>query len=209
MFYLVKTPNWLQWLWPNYLWKMKESGKTIFLSFDDGPHPIHTPFVLDELKKYNAKATFFCIGKNVVQYPVVYRRIIDEGHAVGNHTFNHLKGRKCKDETYMKDIADAANFIDSKLFRPPYGSIKLFQAKLLTQNKYPYKIVMWTVLSGDFDKKLSKESCLENVLFKTGAGDIVVFHDSDKAAKKMRYALPALLKNLFERGYGFEKIKQF
>ncbi len=206
MFYFVKTPNWLQRIFPSMVWKMSALEKKIYLTFDDGPHPKHTSFVLDELKKYNAKATFFCIGNNVRLYPDVYRRIIDEGHSVGNHTFNHLKGRKTNDTVYINDIADAAKYIDSSLFRPPFGSVTKFQARLLQTMTKPYKIIMWTVLSGDFDNNNTKESCLKNVLSKTNNGAIVVFHDSEKAAEKMRYALPAFLNKFSKEGYLFEKI---
>jgi peptidoglycan-N-acetylglucosamine deacetylase len=206
MFYFVKTPLWLQKLFPKMIWKVNSNEKKIYLSFDDGPHPEHTVFVLNELKKYNAKATFFCIGDNVRLHPIVYKRIIEEGHSVGNHTYHHLNGKKTKDNVYIKDIEEAAKYIDSNLFRPPYGQIKKFQAKVLKEMKIPYKIIMWTVLSGDFDIKLNKEKCLENVLLKTTNGSIVVFHDSEKAAEKMRYVLPETLKCFSEQGFSFEKI---
>jgi peptidoglycan-N-acetylglucosamine deacetylase len=206
MFYFVKTPKWLQWLFPTMIWEMSALDKKIYLTFDDGPHPEHTIFVLDELKKYNAKATFFCIGNNVKLYPAVFKRIIDEGHSIGNHTFHHLNGKKSNDTEYINDIAEAAKYIDSNLFRPPYGRIKKFQSKLLQTMAKPYKIVMWTVLSGDFDNGITKERCLENVLFKTNNGAIVLFHDSEKAAEKMRYALPAVLHAFNEKGFLFEKI---
>jgi peptidoglycan-N-acetylglucosamine deacetylase len=206
MFYFIKTPVWLQKLFPKFIWAMNKEEKKIYLTFDDGPHPQHTIFVLDELKKYNAKATFFCIGNNVRLYPEVYKRIIDEGHSIGNHTYNHVNGKKIKDDVYINDVLYAAKYIDSTLFRPPYGQIKNFQAKVLREMAKPYKIIMWTVLSGDFDVKITKEKCLQNVLFKTTNGSIVVFHDSEKAADKMRYALPALLKSFSEKGFSFEKI---
>ena len=129
MKYFVKTPWWLKRIYSSYIWNMKTKEKIIYLSFDDGPHPVATPFVLDELKKYNAKATFFCIGKNVMAEPAIYKRILDEGHAVGNHTHNHFNGWKTKDEIYLEDVREAAKFIDSTLFRPPYGRITSFQAK--------------------------------------------------------------------------------
>ena len=208
MLYFVRTPLWLQKLFPNRIWQMNKVEKKIYLSFDDGPHPLHTPFVLDTLKKYNAKATFFCIGNNVGLYPEIFKRIIEEGHAIGNHTQRHLNGQKTGDETYIKDIQEASKYIDSNLFRPPYGRITSFQAKILTTLNRPYKIIMWTVLSGDFDQSISQQRCLENVLFKTTNGSIVVFHDSEKAAEKMKATLPAVLKNFSEKGFSFEKITE-
>ena len=206
MFYFINTPVWLQMLYPNRIWQMDKNKKEIYLTFDDGPHASITNFVLDELKQYNAEATFFCIGKNVADNPSVYKRIITEGHAVGNHTQNHLNGFKTIDKTYVDDVLEASKFIDSDLFRPPFGRLKSFQANILSSIKKPYRIIMWSLLSGDFDSKISPERCLENVLFKISNGAIVVFHDSEKAAKKMMYALPKVLKILSEKGYTFKKI---
>ena len=206
MFYFVKTPFWLQRLFPRRIWEMSRAEKKIFLSFDDGPHPEHTGFVLDELKKYNALATFFCIGNNVKQYPEMFQRIIDEGHAIGNHTQNHINGKKAEDREYINEVTEAAQYIDSPLFRPPYGRLTRFREKLLSGMKPPYQIIMWTVLSGDFDPSGSCENCFENILFKAGNGSIVVFHDSEKAAEKMRYALPKVLQSFSNKGFSFEKI---
>jgi hypothetical protein len=178
----------------------------MYLSFDDGPHPVITNFVLDELKKYNAKATFFCIGDNVVKYPEVYKRIIDEGHAVGNHTHNHLNGWKTADKKYLDNIDAAKKFIDSDLFRPPYGRITRFQLSQLRLSKYKLKTIMWTLLSGDFDNKISKETCTNNVIVNAKEGAIVVFHDSEKANERVSYALPEVLKYFSNKGYLFEKI---
>lgn len=208
MFYLIKTPNIIRrWLYPSYVWDMPTTEKKLYLSFDDGPHPSITPSVLDELKKYQAKATFFCIGKNIAKYPEVYKRIIEEGHSIGNHTNNHLDGWKTADDSYFQNIAEAAKLIDSTLFRPPYGHITRFQAKQLME-KWHYKIIMWSVLSGDFDVKISPEQCLKNVLKNKKPGSIIVFHDSEKAYKALGYALPKLLNQLSEEGYVFDKIKQ-
>ncbi len=193
MLYFVRTPGWLQKLFAKRIWKIKGSENEVFLSFDDGPHPLHTPFVLDELKKYNAKATFFCIGNNVERYPDVYKRIIEEGHAVGNHTQHHVNGSRTTDADYIDDVAAAVKNIESVLFRPPYGRLSRFKEKLLLAGTTPYTIIMWTVLSADFDPAVTPQRCLENVLLKTKAGNIVVFHDSEKAAEKMRYALPKVL----------------
>lgn len=209
MLYFVRTPGWLQKLFADRIWEMSKLEKKIYLSFDDGPHPLHTAFVLDELKKHNAKATFFCIGNNIQQYPEMFKRIIEEGHAIGNHTHHHLNGKKTADDVYIKDIQEAAKYIDSNLFRPPYGRLKSFQAKIITTLNRPYKIIMWTVLSGDFDPEISTQRCLENVLFKTNNGSIVVFHDSEKASEKMRSTLPVVLRHFSEKGYTFEKINGF
>lgn len=206
MFYFIKTPRWLMKCFPSCIWKMPDHEKVIYLTFDDGPHPEATPFVLDTLKEHQAKATFFCIGKNVVEQPVIYQRIVAEGHAVGNHTFNHLNGWKTSDAMYMDNIAKAKQYIDSSLFRPPYGKITPFQLRLLAKGNFKLRPVMWSVLSGDFDGKRSKESCLQNVLKSTENGSIVVFHDSEKAFDKMNYALPKMLVYFKQQGYRFEKI---
>ena len=206
MFYLVKTPGWIKKVYPNKIWQINTKEKNIFLSFDDGPHPQVTPMVLDELKKYNAQATFFCIGKNVLAYPEIYKRIIEEGHAVGNHTHDHLNGWKTNDAAYLDNIAMAKNYIDSNLFRPPYGRISTFQQQQLKGKKFKLKTIMWSVLSGDFDKSVSPEQCMQNVLLNTSQGDIVVFHDSEKARESVQYALPAVLAYFVKEGYGFKKI---
>lgn len=208
MFYSVKTPWWLKLLYKNCIWHIKDVKKTIFLTFDDGPHPTITPFVLNELKKYNAKATFFCIGKNVLEHTDLCRKITTEGHAIGNHTHNHLNGWKTAAPVYLENVAEAKKYIDSKLFRPPYGKITQFQLQQLGSEKLQLQAVMWSVLSGDFDKKLTPEKCLDNVTKNTTSGSIVVFHDSEKAFSRLEYALPRVLKYFSERGYSFEKIEQ-
>lgn len=210
MKYLVKTPWIVKKLWPSYTWGVDTKEKIIYLTFDDGPHPVATPFVLDELKKYNAKATFFCIGKNVIAFPDIYKRILEEDHAVGNHTQHHLNGWKTEDDVYLEDIAEASKYIDSRLFRPPYGRIKRFQAKNIqhAMKQADPKIIMWSVLSGDFDTSLSKEMCLENVVLNAGQGSIIVFHDSEKALHLLQYALPLFLSLFSERGYSFQKLEQ-
>ena len=202
--YLAKTPWIVKKLYSNYVWNMNKNDKIIYLTFDDGPHPTITNFVLDILKKHNAKASFFCIGKNVELYFDVYNRIINEGHTVGNHTQNHLKGWQTKDEIYLKDIEQAATNIDSKLFRPPYGRITKFQSSLLIEQGY--KVIMWDVLSGDFDINLSKEKCAENVLLNATNGSIIVFHDSEKAKERIEYALPKVLEYFSNLGYEFKNL---
>jgi peptidoglycan/xylan/chitin deacetylase (PgdA/CDA1 family) len=206
LFYFVKSPFWLKKVYSDLFWEIPTREKKLYLTFDDGPHPTITMQVLDLLKTFNAKATFFCIGNNIVKYPEVYKCIIDEGHAVGNHTFNHLNGWKTADELYLNDINKAMGYIDSNLFRPPYGRISRFQIQQLLKPKYQMKMVMWTVLSGDFDSDISAEKCLNNVLLSSKEGSIIVFHDSEKAAEKMLYALPKVLEHFSKKGFSFEKI---
>lgn len=194
-------------LYPGLVWRVPAvGGKVVYLSFDDGPHPVATPFVLDELKKYDARATFFCIGKNVQKYPHVYRRVLMEGHRVGNHTQDHLDGWKTNDRRYLENVRDAARLIDSDLFRPPYGKIGLFQSSLLRGAPFRYKIVMWEVLSADFDRRVSPQRCGRNVIRHARPGSIIVFHDSEKAFERMREALPAVLEHFSGLGYRFEAI---
>ena len=167
----------------------------MFLTFDDGPHPQATPFVLDALKEAGAVATFFCIGKNVVAYPELYQRIIAEGHQVGNHTQTHLNGWKTGTEVYLDDVRAAASVIHSALFRPPYGRLKHVQARGIAEatGHASTKIVMWDVLSGDFDERLTGEQCTRYVKRYAKPGSIIVFHDSEKAFSRLRIALPELL----------------
>ena len=208
MFYFVKTPGWLKKIYDSYIWSIPGSDKILYLTFDDGPHPEATPFVLKELKKYNVFATFFCIGKNVVAYPDIYDQIIREGHSIGNHTYNHLNGWKTNNDDYLNDIALASNEIDSYLFRPPYGRITSFQAKQLKtvmKGKEP-KVIMWDVLSGDFDTSCSPQQCLANVLFASVPGSIIVFHDSEKAFPRLEYTLPKILHYFSEKEYLFKAL---
>jgi peptidoglycan/xylan/chitin deacetylase (PgdA/CDA1 family) len=206
MFYFVKTPWWLQQLYKSCVWQMPTQQKTIYLTFDDGPHPQATNFVLQQLQQYKALATFFCIGKNVIEQQAIYKQILLANHAVGNHTHNHLNGFKTANKVYMQNIATAKQYIDSNLFRPPYGRITIFQLKLLQASLYRLKPIMWTVLSGDFDRGLSPEKCLQNVIKNTKSGSIVVFHDSEKAFEKLQYVLPKVLAHFTAKGYRFEKI---
>lgn len=201
--YLTTAPWWLRKLYKACIWQIKTTEKKIFLTFDDGPHPEITSFVLQELDQYNAKATFFCIGNNVVKYPKMLEKILQQGHAIGNHTFNHLNGWKHGNYNYVKDITLAEQYIPSKLFRPPYGRISKKQIELI---KNDFKIIMWSVLSGDFDRKASKEKCFENVVNNTVNGSIIVFHDSEKAFESMRFALPRVLQHYTAQGYRFESI---
>ena len=204
--YLVKTPWWLRALYSSLTWRIKGPGKIIYLTFDDGPHETVTPFVLDQLQQFNAKATFFCIGKNVQAHPAIYQRIQAEGHGIGNHTQNHVNGWKVNDEVYLKEVEDAATLIKSNLFRPPYGRIKRSQLKQLATRNPQLQTIMWSVLSGDFDLNLTPEGCLAYVLYHTKPGSIIVFHDSTKAWERMGYALPKMLEHFTKEGYVFKAI---
>jgi len=185
------------------LWRVKTQEKKIYLTFDDGPQPAITDWVLDILKEHNAKATFFCVGENVRKHNDVYKRILAEGHSVGNHTYNHLYGWRTDTKRYIENTKKCAELVDSKLFRPPYGRMKPSQYSKLKQH---YSIVMWDVLSGDFDQKITKEKCLKNVLDYSREGSIVLFHDSIKAKANMEFALPIFLKQFSEKGFVFEKL---
>lgn len=198
--YLVRPPYLLKKLYPNAIWRMNAAQKKIYLTFDDGPVPDITPWVLDVLKKDNIKATFFCVGENVVKYPELFQRIIDEKHQIGNHTFNHVNGWNTHTNQYLQNIEKCAEVVRSKLFRPPYGRLKKSQMSKL---KSQYSIVMWDVLSGDYDKKTSQEKCLYNVISTVRNGSIVVFHDSYKAQKKVEYALPCFINWALEAGFEF------
>ena len=205
--YLIKTPFWLRALYPNCTWKIPSNEKVIYISFDDGPHPEATPFVLAALKKFNAKATFFCIGNNVLKHPNVYEAILQQGHRVGNHTYDHLNGWKTDINSYIDNIKDAANLIDSDLFRPPYGRITRKQIHgMLASPAYPRQIIMWDVLSGDFDLNLNGEDCARNVINNTRPGSIIVFHDSQKAWDRMSVALPIVLAYFSNLGYRMEAL---
>lgn len=201
--YLVKTPWLLKAAYPALTWKVATHLNEVFITFDDGPHQEITPFVLETLRQHGARATFFCLGKNVETNKKVFSSIIDDGHAIGNHTYNHYNGWKTDDETYLKDVMKARKVIDSKLFRPPYGRAGRFQ---IQQLKKFFNIIMWDVLSGDFDINLSPEKCLKNVISNTEPGSIIVFHDSEKAFKRLEYTLPRVLENFAEKGYNCKPI---
>lgn len=210
----IKTPKLVPKLFPNYVWNIETGKKELYLTFDDGPTPDVTPWVLNTLKSFNAKATFFCIGKNVEKYPDIFQRIIAEGHSVGNHTYNHLKGWRTKTSEYIENFLLAEKIIGSemrnkkselqKLFRPPYGQIKPQQGTKIIEKGY--KVIMWDVLSFDWDKTVSEENCLDNILSKTKPGSIIVFHDSVKASRNMQYALPKALDFFSKEGYTFNII---
>ncbi|MBO9675156.1 MAG: polysaccharide deacetylase family protein [Sphingobacteriaceae bacterium] len=218
--YLIKSPLLLKWYYPSLLWNKSRTEKVIYLTFDDGPIPNVTDFVLKTLKVFNAKATFFCIGDNIVKHPEVFERVKADGHAIGNHTFNHLKGWKTDDKTYLENTLKCQELTQTNLFRPPYGRIKKSQirslklgvwgpefktpnnTKLKTENSQ-LQIIMWDVLSGDFDINLSPEKCYQNVIKHTENGSIIVFHDSLKAFDRLAYTLPKVLAYFTDKGFTF------
>ena len=206
----IKTHWSVKKIFSNYIWDVSNTDKKVYLTFDDGPIPEVTEWVLSELKKHKAKATFFCIGDNVKKHPEVLKKVFADGHSVGNHTFNHLNGWKTATEDYIENsilcekVLDDFDSKSKKLFRPPYGKIKPSQSKIL--RKLGYKIIMWDVISYDFDTTISKEQCLENVLKNVKTGSIIVFHDSKKAFANLEYVLPRTLQFLKEKGFVFEKL---
>ena len=204
MSFWVKTNYFVKKIFPNYIWDIPNHENKVFLTFDDGPTPEITDWTLEQLTKYNAKATFFCIGNNIEKHPEIFQKVIDKGHSIGNHTFNHLKGWETGADEYVENVKKcsvfSAQYSEKKeLFRPPYGKIKPSQSRVL--QKLGYKIIMWDVLSYDFDQSISPEKCLDNVLRNIESGSIIVFHDSLKAEKNLRYVLPKTLAFLKEKGF--------
>jgi peptidoglycan/xylan/chitin deacetylase (PgdA/CDA1 family) len=198
--YLSFTPKFLQQLLPGLIWRMESVEKKVYLTFDDGPIPEVTPWVLDQLDKYDAKATFFCVGQNVEKYGDIFHQVKSQGHTIGSHTYNHISGWASDNLDYMLNVRKASKICESNIFRPPYGKIRPSQTRFL---KHHYRIVMWDVLSGDFDPNISAEQCLQNVLKNTIAGSIVVFNDSIKSFEKLKFVLPRVLNYYSELGYQF------
>ena len=188
------------------LWQVKTDKKQVYLTFDDGPIPELTEEILDILSKYDSKATFFCVGENVARNRETYSKILEQGHATGNHTHRHLKGWGTNFADYIEDVAAAARLIDSSLFRPPYGLISYRQAKALSKH---YQVVMWSVLTKDYDSSVSKEECLAAAIQGTRPGAIIVFHDNIKAREKVLYALPGYLEHLGKEGYKTVKLEMY
>ncbi len=205
----VKTNRFIKIIFPNYIWDIRNDENKVYLTFDDGPTPKITEWTLAQLKLHNAKATFFCIGDNVRKFPEIFQKVINEGHSIGNHTFNHFNGWNTEKEMYIKNVElcnqeIAEGRLQTDLFRPPYGKIKPSQSKIL--RKQGYKIIMWDVISYDFDTSITPEKCLENVLNNVQSGSIIVFHDSKKAYKNLEFVLPRTLQFLKEKGYFCEKL---
>lgn len=207
-----RTPFFLPLLYPSLIWRMPANNKEIYLTFDDGPIPGPTDFVLDELKKVSITATFFCIGDNIRKHPDVFKRIVEGGHAIGNHTYNHLNGWRTSTQAYIDNIEKFEHELSiascsrlqsgSTIFRPPYGKITRTQIKKLSQ----HKIIMWDVLTQDYDNNLTPEKCLRNTIAVTRPGSIIVFHDSLKAEKNLCFVLPRYISHFRDKGYSFRSI---
>lgn len=196
-------------LFPTYVWSIRTNEPNIYLTFDDGPVPKATEFVLDELAKFNAKATFFCVGENIVKHPEIYKRIIAEGHTVANHTYNHLNARRVRHNAYLENVMESdklmrGDFKSQKYFRPPYARLQWWQINKI--KKWGYKIIMWDVLTGDFDKLLDKEKALKKSIKATKKGSIVLFHDNVKHFENMSFLLPKYLKHFSEEGFKFKSL---
>ena len=210
----AKIPQFIKRIFPNYVWDFSSKGKTIYLTFDDGPTPEITEWTLDMLKQYNAKATFFCIGNNVAKHPEIFQLLLKEGHSIGNHTQDHVKGWSTSTEKYIDNVIKAETIISKalvnsqyelSLFRPPFGQIKKTQGKALARRGY--KVIMWSVVAFDWDNKISRERSLKNVINATSEkNNIIIFHDSVKASRNMTYALPKVLAHFSKKGYTFKAI---
>ncbi len=206
-FYWVKTRWFIKKFFGGFIWNVARRKKTVYLTFDDGPIPEVTPWVLDILKKHDIKATFFCIGNNIDKHPEVFKQVVAAGHAIGNHTYNHLNGWNTENAVYEKNTQQCTDVIKqhkpegTRLFRPPYGKMSRKQASALRHKGY--KLIMWDVLSADFDRSITPEQCLNNVINNTENGSIIIFHDSLKAQENMQYALPRAIEYLKKEKYRF------
>lgn len=203
----MRSNDFLKQIFPKRVWNIPTQNKEMFLTFDDGPIPEVTPWVLETLRKHKAKATFFCIGDNIKKYPELFKQIITEGHAIGNHTFHHINGWKTSTQDYLEDIklcqfGIESNAVASNLFRPPYGKCTSAQAKAISKNNL--HIIMWDIISKDFDEKISKEKCFQRIENQAKPGSIIIFHDSLKAEHNMKYALEKTLETFSD--YEFKKI---
>ena len=200
----IKPPKIIRKLFPTFIWNFPDEKDGIFLTFDDGPRPEVTPWVLDILDKYNAKATFFCIGKNVEMFPELFEEVKRRGHAVGNHSYSHVKGWGMKTGDYVRDIDIAGDMIKSNLFRPPYAQIGPNQARMLNER---YHTIMWNIISRDYNRNISGEACARNVIPYIEPGAIIVFHDSIKCAPNLFEALPKVLEAIKEKGLVCKRIE--
>ncbi|NMH27074.1 polysaccharide deacetylase family protein [Flavobacterium silvaticum] len=209
-FYWIKTPALVAWLFGRFEWRVPTLEKKVYLTFDDGPIPEVTPFVLDTLKEFGAKASFFCIGDNVQKHPEIFELVKQSGNAIGNHTFHHVKGWGTDYNTYIEEVRmcekliGSAHPLDQKIMRPPYAKVTRRQAKTIKQ--MGYRIIMWDILSADFDQRISPEKCLDNVIKNIRPGSIIIFHDSQKAYENMKFALRGTLEYLKKEGYSCEPL---
>lgn len=200
----MQLHTYLRYFFPSLTWRISTLKKELYLTFDDGPIPELTPWVLNLLTFYQAKATFFCVGENVRKYPEVFNQIKLHGHSIGNHTMNHLNGWKTPKDVYLKNVKKGNEFIHSNLFRPPYGKLRFTQ---LQELKKDFEIVMWDVLSSDYDRNHSGTDCFEHLKNNARNGSIIVFHDSIKAEQNLRIALPLTLDYFSKQGFVFKSIK--
>jgi peptidoglycan/xylan/chitin deacetylase (PgdA/CDA1 family) len=197
-------PSFLPLLVPSLTWKVHTNDKVVFLTFDDGPHPEITHWVINVLKQHNAKATFFCVGENVTKFPGTYHSIIDQGHATGNHTYNHLKGWTTDNQRYYDNVSRCATLVKSKLFRPPY--VRISPLKIGKLKRQGYSIIMWDILTRDYDSNINIEQAIQATVNAAQNGSIIVFHDSEKAKRQLQQILPEVLKQLSDKGFTFNKL---
>jgi len=200
---MVRPPSFLRWIYPNAVWNLPSEQKVVYLSFDDGPTPFVTEKVLELLEEYQAKATFFCIGKNIEQHPELFNLVKEKGHHIGSHTYSHLNGWKSNSTDYLTDYQKGRELVGSNLFRPPYGRILLNPLQTIQKQD---KVIMWDILSKDYNEEILPKTILNNVLNNLKPGSIIVFHDSEKAKKNVLAVLPLLLQNLKQQGYAMEAI---
>ena len=200
---MVRPPSFLRWIYPNAVWNLPSEQKVVYLSFDDGPTPFVTEKVLELLEEYQAKATFFCIGKNIEQHPELFKIVKSKGHHIGSHTYSHINGWKSNSTDYLNDYQKGRDLARSNLFRPPYGRILLNPLQTIQKQD---KVIMWDILSKDYNDALLPNTILNNVLNNLRPGSIIVFHDSEKAKKNVIAVLPHLLQNLKQQGYAMEAI---
>jgi peptidoglycan/xylan/chitin deacetylase (PgdA/CDA1 family) len=199
----VRLPGFITSLFKEAIWRFEVTAPLVYLTFDDGPIPEVTPWVLDFLRKEEIKATFFCVGENVMRYPNIYQQILNDGHSVGNHTYNHWQGLKKRDQEFFRNIEKAGNYIDSDLFRPPHGWLKTSQYRHL---KKQFRIIMWDLISCDYDVRLNSDGVLKNITDFVRPGSVITFHDSIKARRNLTEALPLAICWMKEQGYQFEAI---
>lgn len=199
--FIERPPQFIRWLYPRACWRMSASKQAVYLTFDDGPIPEITPWVLDVLDKYHIKATFFMVGDNVRKYPDEFKMVVKRGHRIGNHTYNHLQGIKVNAKRYMANIEKSERYLTTDLFRPPHGLMRLSQYRALQEH---YRVIMWDLVTRDYDSKLTGEQVLDKVKRYVRPGSIITFHDSVRSINNLRYALPRAIEWLLSEGYEFK-----